>query len=220
MINPQNPISALADRLVKIVASFGADGESLTPTTTVTFEVLRELLGRPDATVDELLDAVGPMRRMLRAGLCNTVNPTQLEAGFKANVVPGSATATIDGRFLPGAAEEFQGRLRSLAGADATVESVYFGDAVEADPGASLLQVIGSALSAEDEAAVVVPYLSTAFTDAKWISKLGVPCYGFAPLLLPDDLDFTALFHGVDERVPVDALEFGTRVLARLFTRY
>ena len=66
----------------------------------------------------------------------------------------------------------------------------------------------------------MLPYLSTAFTDAKWLAPLGIDCYGFAPMLLPDDLDFTALFHGVDERVPTSALDFGVRVFDRLLSSY
>ena len=62
--------------------------------------------------------------------------------------------------------------------------------------------------------------MSTAFTDAKWLAPLGLQCYGFTPMLLPDNLDFSALFHGVDERVPVSALEFGCRVFHRLLTTY
>jgi len=100
------------------------------------------------------------------------------------------------------------------------MRGAYGGPAVESHLESSLLDAIGAALRAHDHTAAVLPYMSTAFTDAKWLSPLGINCYGFAPMLLPDDLDFTAMFHGVDERVPVSALEFGVDVLVDLFSSY
>jgi acetylornithine deacetylase/succinyl-diaminopimelate desuccinylase-like protein len=75
---------------------------------------------------------------------------------------------------------------------------------------------MSAALSAEDPDATVVPYCLSAGTDAKWFSKLGVRCFGFSPLRLPPELDFSGMFHGVDERVTLDGLRFGVRVLDRL----
>ena len=72
-----------------------------------------------------------------------------------------------------------------------------------------------ASVEAEDPGAIVAPYLMSGGTDGKWWHKRGIRCFGFTPLRLPADLDFTALFHGVDERVPVDALEFGSRVFDR-----
>jgi acetylornithine deacetylase/succinyl-diaminopimelate desuccinylase-like protein len=220
MINPDNPIDRLADTLTRMRTAFNAAEPAPTATARATLDALRIALDRPGATGEEMLAVTGPLQRMLRAGLRDTVNPTELQAGFKANVVPGTASATLDGRFVPGAGAAFTARLIELAGERTKIETLYYGDAVEAPLDSPLLDAIGSALVAEDAAAVVVPYMSTAFTDAKWLSKLGIHCYGFAPMQLPDDLDFTALFHGVDERVPVAALDFGTRVLQTLFAAY
>jgi acetylornithine deacetylase/succinyl-diaminopimelate desuccinylase-like protein len=100
------------------------------------------------------------------------------------------------------------------------VETIFQGPAVESPWDVPLVEHMQRALQREDPEAVIVPYMSTAFTDAKWISRLGIRCYGFSPLLLPDDLDFTALFHGVDERVPVSALHFSVAVLRNLFDEY
>jgi acetylornithine deacetylase/succinyl-diaminopimelate desuccinylase-like protein len=218
MINPDNPVALLADAVSRI-AGHTSDVE-MTQTTTAMFDQLRLLLGAGDVTDEHLLQRLGPLNRMVRAGLHNTVNPTQLQAGYKTNVVPGIATGTIDARFLPRNEERFRAELERLAGDRIRVEHIYGGPALEARIESSLLDAIGAALRTEDDTAAVLPYMSTAFTDAKWLSPLGINCYGFAPMLLPDNLDFTALFHGVDERVPVDALEFGVRVLEELLTTF
>lgn len=218
MINPDNPVALLAHAVSRVA---GYDGPTqLTETTAAMFDRLRHLLGAEDASDDDLLDRLGPLHRMVNAGLRNTVNPTQLQAGYKTNVVPGVATGTIDARFLPGDEERLRAELCDLAGERIRVENIYRGAAVEARIESSLLDAIGAALRSEDETAAVLPYMSTAFTDAKWLSPLGINCYGFAPMLLPDELDFTALFHGVDERVPVSALHFGVSVLAELLRSY
>jgi acetylornithine deacetylase/succinyl-diaminopimelate desuccinylase-like protein len=218
MINPDNPLTLLADAVSRI-AGHTSDAE-LTETTTAMFDQLRHLLGAGDATDEHLLQQLGPLNRMVRAGLRNTVNPTQLQAGYKTNVVPGVATGTIDARFLPRNEERFRAELERLAGDRIRVEHIYGGPALEAQIESSLLDAIGAALRTEDDTAAVLPYMSTAFTDAKWLSPLGINCYGFAPMLLPDNLDFTALFHGVDERVPINALRFGVRVLEELLTTF
>ena len=220
MVNSNNAILTLANDVLQISTAFSADERSLTPTTRATVAALQDALGLPDAPLEQMLGAIEPMRRMLTAGLCNTVNPTQLDAGYKSNVIPASASAVLDGRFVPGGAEAIRERVTSLVSPSADLETIYIGDAVEADLAHPLLGAIASALLADDASAVVVPYMSTAFTDAKWISQLGVPCYGFSPMQLPDDFDFPAMFHGVDERAPTSALDFGTRVLEHLFLHF
>jgi acetylornithine deacetylase/succinyl-diaminopimelate desuccinylase-like protein len=147
--------------------------------------------------------------------LSHTANPTMLTAGYKVNVVPGSAAAQIDGRFLPGFSDEFFAEIDQLLGTSVRREFVNHAIAVETTFDGALCEAISSALLESDPQARVVPYCLSAGTDAKSFSRLGIRCFGFAPLRLPADLDFSGLFHGVDERVPVDALEFGTRVLDR-----
>ena len=97
---------------------------------------------------------------------------------------------------------------------DPVAQARAYADEVMRTAGAQL-DLTGRALLAEDAAAVPVPYTLSGGTDAKALSRLGITCYGFAPLRLPPDLDFSALFHGIDERVPIDSLEFGVRVLDR-----
>jgi acetylornithine deacetylase/succinyl-diaminopimelate desuccinylase-like protein len=156
---------------------------------------------------------LGPIARIVGATLRDTANPTMLKAGYKANVIPATAQAMVDCRVLPGRKEAFEREVDELIGAAVTrswerdlpsYETTFDGDLVD-QMNASLLAV--------DPDARTVPYMLSGGTDAKSFQRLGIRCFGFVPLRLPPDLDFAALFHGVDERVPVDALEFGTQVL-------
>jgi acetylornithine deacetylase/succinyl-diaminopimelate desuccinylase-like protein len=138
-----------------------------------------------------------------------------LTAGYKVNVIPQEAIAQVDGRFLPGYEAEFFSTVDELLGPDVTRDFVHHGIALETDFDGPLVEAMQTALTSEDPEAVPVPYSLSGGTDAKWFSQLGIRCFGFAPLLLPPDLDFTGMFHGIDERVPVDGLRFGVRVLDR-----
>jgi acetylornithine deacetylase/succinyl-diaminopimelate desuccinylase-like protein len=153
---------------------------------------------------------------MIGATIRNTTNPTMLQAGYKANVIPGSAEATIDARFVPGQRDAMLATIDELIGEGITRESIVSDIAVETSFDGALVEQMSAALRAEDPAAVPLPYLMSGGTDAKSFSLLGMRCFGFSPLLLPPDLNFMALFHGIDERVPVDGLRFGVRVLERL----
>jgi acetylornithine deacetylase/succinyl-diaminopimelate desuccinylase-like protein len=165
--------------------------------------------------LDQLLGRLAGMSRMVGATLSNTANPTMLDAGYKSNVIPGTASAVVDGRFLPGQEEEFERQLDELIGAGVTREWVHRDQAVETDFDGPLVEAMAAALTAEDPAGLPVPYTMSGGTDAKSFERLGMRCFGFSPLLLPADLDFAALFHGIDERVPTDGLRFGVRVLRR-----
>ncbi|MCV7433886.1 M20/M25/M40 family metallo-hydrolase [Mycolicibacterium bacteremicum] len=161
---------------------------------------------------------LGDIARIVGATLRDTANPTMLKAGYKANVIPATAEAVIDCRVLPGRRAAFEREVDELIGPDVvrtwerdlpSVETTFDGDLVDA---------MNDALLAVDPEARIVPYMLSGGTDAKAFSRLGIQCFGFAPLRLPPDLDFAALFHGVDERVPVDALQFGTEVLEHFLT--
>jgi acetylornithine deacetylase/succinyl-diaminopimelate desuccinylase-like protein len=162
-----------------------------------------------------LVDEFGTATRMLGAVIRNTANPTMLDAGYKVNVIPTEATAHVDGRFLPGYEDEFFATLAELCGENVTYEFLTHQQPWEMPYDGPLVEAMTRSLLAEDPDALVAPYLMSGGTDAKHFNKLGLRSYGFSPLRLPADLDFTALFHGVDERVPTDSLEFGARVLDR-----
>ena len=159
---------------------------------------------------------LGPIANLIGATVRNTANPTRLEAGYKDNVIPGKASATIDCRTLPGQAEAFLEQLRDVIGPDIEIEHISQQSALETSFDGDLVAAMGAALRAEDPGARTVPYMLSGGTDAKAFSTLGIRCFGFAPLKLPADLNFSALFHGVDERVPIEGLQFGVRVLDRL----
>ncbi|MDQ2749253.1 MAG: M20/M25/M40 family metallo-hydrolase [Actinomycetota bacterium] len=167
---------------------------------------------------DQWLPKLGGMARMIGAVVRNTANPTMLQAGYKTNVIPSSAEATIDARFLPGQRDEQLAQIDALIGPGVQRESIVEDIAVETTFDGALVEAMSAALRAEDPGGHPVPYLMSGGTDAKSFSTLGMRCFGFSPLLLPADLDFAALFHGIDERVPVDALKFGVRVLDRLLS--
>lgn len=164
---------------------------------------------------EELVRKLGTLGLLVGATLRNTANPTMLEAGYKHNVIPGEAFAAIDGRTVPGFEEEFERTIRELVGPDISIEHVVDDIALEAPFDTLSVDLMASALRAEDPHARAIPYMISGGTDAKAFHRLGIACYGFSPLQMPADLDYWRLFHGVDERVPLDGLTFGVRVLDR-----
>jgi acetylornithine deacetylase/succinyl-diaminopimelate desuccinylase-like protein len=164
---------------------------------------------------EETLARLGSIARMVGATMANTANPTMLRAGYKHNVIPGTATAAIDGRFVPGGRDEFFATISDLIGDRVRYEVVTDLESVETEFAGALVEAMQACLAAEDPGARAVPYLLSAGTDAKAWSRLGIRCFGFVPLRLPPELDFVSLFHGVDERVPISSLQFGCRVLDR-----
>ena len=149
----------------------------------------------------------------MAATVQTTANPTQLDAGYKANVIPQVATAVVDGRFLPGHEETLMKTMKDLVGDDAEIEILVRDKALEVDFAGPLVDAMCAAILSEDPDGILVPYVMSGGTDNKALSDIGITGYGFSPLRLPAELDFFALFHGVDERVPVDGLKFGVRSL-------
>jgi len=176
---------------------------------------LHEIVGLdvPADDVEGALGKLGPLARIAGATVRDTVNPTMLRAGYKANVIPSTAEAVVDCRVLPGREEAFLREVDELLGPDVTREWITRLPPVETPFEGALVEAMTTALHTEDPAGHIAPYMVSAGTDAKSFATLGMRCYGFSPLRLPPALDFAALFHGTDERVPVDALKFGTRVL-------
>ncbi|MFD9666776.1 M20/M25/M40 family metallo-hydrolase [Rhodococcus sp. NPDC059968] len=163
--------------------------------------------------LDGTLAKLGTIANIIGATLRDTANPTMLSAGYKANVIPQTAEAVVDCRILPGRQADFEAAVDELIGPDVQREWITKLDSYETTFDGHLVDAMNDAILAHDPGARTVPYMLSGGTDAKAFAKLGIRCFGFAPLQLPADLDFSALFHGVDERVPVDALLFGTRVL-------
>ena len=162
---------------------------------------------------EQTLARLGTIARMVGATMSNTANPSMLGGGYKVNVIPGQASAGIDGRFIPGFEQEFYDTITELIGEHVRYEVVNGDVAVETSFDGDLVGAMTASLQAADPGSLAVPFMMSAGTDAKAWSKLGIRCFGFAPLRLPPELDFVALFHGVDERVPIESLRFGARVL-------
>ncbi len=215
----ENVIVDLADALTRIGRHRWP--QRLTPTVRRLLQGVADLLGvtfNPDdpEQVTELIAALGPAKRFVGASVRTTTNPTRLNAGYKDNVIPSRAQATLDARFLPGSVDEDMAQLARLAGPQVEIETIHADVAVEAPWEAPVVDSMIAALHRHDPGAPVLPYMLSAGTDNKSLSRLGIQGYGFVPLQLPADLDFTGLFHGVDERVPIAALQFGVRVLRDL----
>ncbi|NUS56942.1 MAG: M20/M25/M40 family metallo-hydrolase, partial [Streptomycetaceae bacterium] len=174
-------------------------------------------LHSPD--LDGAIAKLGNVSRMIRATLRDTANPTMLRAGYKANVIPQSAEAVVDCRVMPGREAAFEREVDELLGPHVEREWITKLDSYETSFDGRLVDAMNAAILANDPDGRTVPYMLSGGTDAKAFAKLGIRCFGFSPLRLPPDLDFTALFHGVDERVPVSALEFGTDVLEHFLLR-
>jgi acetylornithine deacetylase/succinyl-diaminopimelate desuccinylase-like protein len=215
MIAEDNAVTALAAAVTRI-------GEHtfpirMTATVRAFLDEISDAFGVPldpddlDATVSKL----GSMSKLIGATLRNTANPTMLQAGYKANVIPTEAHAVVDGRFLPGYEDEFFATIDELIGDRIKRELIHHDIAMETTFDGALVDAMVAALQAEDPGSRAIPYAMSGGTDAKSFSRLGMRCFGFAPLRLAPELDFAAMFHGVDERVPIDALHFGVRVLDR-----
>jgi acetylornithine deacetylase/succinyl-diaminopimelate desuccinylase-like protein len=215
MIHDNNAVTAVAEATAKLgrhefplvmTDAVGQFLQAITEETGYEFD-----LDSPD--LPGSIAKLGPIARVVGATLRDTANPTMLKAGYKANVIPATAESVVDCRILPGRQAAFEREVDELIGPDVTREWVTELPSYETTFDGDLVDAMNGAILSVDPDARIVPYMLSGGTDAKAFARLGIRCFGFAPLQLPPDLDFTALFHGVDERVPVDALKFGTQVL-------
>lgn len=219
--NPDNAVVTLVGALSRIAAHRWP--LRLTPAVSAYLQGAADAHGLPvdlssADSVDELVAALGRVGILAEATVRVSSTPTGLAAGGKVNVIPAAATALVDVRTLPGAEDETLATIDELIGPKVRREIISQRPAVSAPLDSPWLAAMTAALVAEDPDAVVVPYCLGGGTDAKSFSALGMQCYGFQPLLLPLDAaeyDYRAMAHGVDERVPVEALGFGARVLDR-----
>lgn len=211
-------------RLAEAVVALGREEWPVQLTATT-----ERLVGELGRLLDVDPQRVGPDEVVLRTGtaagfilatLRTTTNPTLLEAGYKHNVIPDTAEALIDIRTLPGEEDAVLSRVRELVGDDVEIQVMHRDIGLETAFGGGLVDAITGTLERHDPGAPVLPYLLSGGTDNKALSRLGIAGYGFAPLRLPAELDFPGMFHGVDERVPLDALVFGRTVLRDLLRAY
>ncbi|MDL4822088.1 M20/M25/M40 family metallo-hydrolase [Actinomadura opuntiae] len=212
---PDNAVAEIAHAVSRI-ASY-AWPVRLTPGVRALLDGLADALGTTidHDRLDEEAARLGRAGHLFAGTIRNSANPTRLEAGYKVNVVPGTASAQVDGRYLPGTGEEFLETIDRLLGPKVAREFINHEEAPAADPAGATFAALAGSLRAEDPLARPVPYVMAGGTDAKSFNAIGITSFGFAPLRLGPDLDYFGMFHGVDERVPLDGLAFGTRVLDR-----
>ena len=165
------------------------------------------------ATLTAIIAQLGSIGAMVDASIRNTSNPTMMDAGYKTNVIPDTATGFVDTRFLAGQEELVLRKVEELAGTNVKVEQYITEPYIEAPFESHLVERMIAAIQRDDPDAVVLPYSLMGGTDNKHLAGIGITGYGFAPLRLPKELEFSKLFHGIDERVPIESLTFGTRVL-------
>jgi len=213
LIHPGNPIAKLAEALLR-VQDYVPPHRAIESTVLVV-AAAQEWTGEQDP--DAALEAIGPLGRLLRPTLRNTYSITGLAAGRQHNVVPPRAEASIDGRYVPGYEAELLAEIRQLVGDLVDVEVVQTGRAVQTRFAGAVPDAIRVAIEKEDPGATVVPACLPIGTDGKHFDRLGIRNFGFVPLQLPAGYDFAAMFHGVDERVPVSSLATGVRILQSFF---
>ena len=175
------------------------------------------------ARPEDALHLLGSESSYVAAGLRHTAHVTRFSAGYQSNVVPGSATAELDCRYLPGQWAQFRDELTAALGDDVHLTELARTSGLQPGPEHEqdrLFDAARAALAAEDPTARVSPSMLSGGTDATHLQRLGIQCFGFNPLLLPPELDYWALFHGIDERVPIESLHFSTRVLVRFIDLY
>ncbi|WP_413353377.1 M20/M25/M40 family metallo-hydrolase [Microbacterium sp. 1P06AB] len=216
--HPDNAVT----RLAEAVSALGRTGWpiELTSTTRQLVGSLADLSGTLADDPDAVADTAGAASAFLRSTFRTTTNPTGLTAGYKHNVIPDAATAAIDIRTLLGHEDEVLAQVQRIVGDDIRIEVVHRDIGLEVPFAGDLVDAMVGALGRHDPGIPVIPYLMGGGTDNKALAELGIAGFGFAPLRLPADLDFTGMFHGVDERVPIDALVFGQRVLTDLIRTY
>ena len=217
-LHPDNAVTRLAEAVVALGRTEWP--VRLTTTTQAMLTGLAELTGADDTDPDALAVATGPAEGFIRSTFRTTSNPTGFSAGYKHNVIPDAAEALIDVRTLPGTEDAALADIRRIVGDDIEIDIVVRDIGLEVPFQGDLVDAMVAALDREDPGIPVIPYLMGGGTDNKALASLGIVGYGFAPLRLPEDLDFTGMFHGVDERVPLDALVFGQRVLTDLLRTY
>jgi len=172
------------------------------------------------ALTDRLLDAAGATARIFDPLLHNTVSPTVVHGGEKLNVHPSEIIVDLDGRLLPGLGpDDMLRELRAVVGKEAEAEIVFYDPGPPA-PNLGLFETLADVLRQADPAGVPLPFLLSGVTDGRHFARLGIQTYGFLPMRLPKDFKFADLIHAADERLPVEALEFGTNAIYAVLQRF
>ncbi len=200
----------VVENFVRTVASF-----TKTPGNLVLPQLLNRRIG---GALLNIVDRQDPWQAAaLNAMLRNTVSPTIYQGGKKVNVIPSHASIDLDGRLIPGqTSEDLIAEIRQIVGDDYEIEVLKYAPGDVFPDNTPLYKAITESIRRADPSGVPVPYMITGFTDAFCYNRLGIKCYGFTPVKFPPGLVFSRLYHGHDERIPVDGLGWGTKVLYEL----
>ncbi|MDH3356857.1 MAG: M20/M25/M40 family metallo-hydrolase, partial [Desulfobacteraceae bacterium] len=162
---------------------------------------------------DIVLKLLGEKGRNFIPMLRNTVNATIVRGGDKVNVLPSEIEVMLDGRLLPGfGPEDIIEEIKEVIDDDIELEVIRY-DPGPPEPDMGLFDTLAAVLRTLDPDGIPVPYLLSASSDARFFSKIGIQTYGFIPMQLPESLDFARLIHAADERIPVEALTFGSEAI-------
>ena len=169
---------------------------------------------------DGLLGLMGERGRIFDVLLHNTVSPTILHGSSKINVIPGQVVVELDGRLLPGFVPgDMFNEMRALVGEQVEFELIRH-DPGPAEPDMGLFDTLAGILKEADPAGISAPLLLSGTSDARFFSRLGIQTYGFLPMQIPDSFNFSNMIHGADERIPVEALDFGVQAIYRALQRF
>ncbi len=181
--------------------------------------ILRRLLN--PVTANAALKAMGGSGSFIEPLLKHTVNPTIINGGIKSNVIPSEIDLQFDVRLLPGfTADQFLTELKDQLDTDAEFSFVDDQPIMPAEPDMGLFSLLAEIIEEKQPDGKVVPMVLPAATDARYFASLGIQTYGFTPMVLPEGLDLGTLVHGPDERIPVDAPEYGAKMMLELIKRY
>ena len=169
---------------------------------------------------DRVLNVLGERGRSFDPLLHNTVSPTILHGSSKVNVIPSEVSVELDGRLLPGySPDDLIAELVRIVGEDLEIEIVRHNPG-PAEPDMGLFELLADVLRQADPDGIPVPLLLGARTDACFFSRLGIQTYGFLPMQLPEDFNFTQTIHAADERIPVEAVGFGANAIYEVLRRF
>lgn len=202
----------------------------ITPPVKLMLEALSSNLPFPAGTMlgmltnpvmtDRILNIMGEKGRVFDPILHNTVNATIVRGGSKINVIPSEIVVEFDGRILPGfRPEDILNELEAVVGRDMKLELMLYDEG----PGRidmGLFDTLSAIIKEEEKDGIPIPFVVSGVTDARFFARLGIQTYGFTPMLLTKDMDFSRLLHNADERIPIAALHFGTEAIYKLITCY
>jgi len=171
------------------------------------------------AQTQVVLNTLGAQKSLIEPLLYNTANVTIIRGGSKINVIPSEIIFEIDGRLLPGfSPQDMLDELHQLIGTDVELEVVRY-DQGQAEPNMGFYDTLATILHEADPDSTPIPVLTPAVTDGRFFSRLGIQTYGFIPMTLPEDFNFLQTVHAADERIPVEAMEFGTQAIYEALQR-